>query len=81
MKINATEIRVGMILEYKDDLWEILKKIKKYSKLPIVAIGGINDVNYKKLLLKKASFLAISSYIWNNKKFKPHQAIKNFYEN
>ena len=25
MKINATEIRVGMILEYKDDLWEILK--------------------------------------------------------
>ena len=25
MKINVTEIRVGMILEYKDDLWEILK--------------------------------------------------------
>jgi len=25
MKINATEIRVGMILEYKDELWEVLK--------------------------------------------------------
>tara|TARA_B100001540_G_C15697998_1_gene592437 strand:- start:171 stop:731 length:561 start_codon:yes stop_codon:yes gene_type:complete len=25
MKINATEIRVGMILEYKGDLWEVLK--------------------------------------------------------
>tara|TARA_B100001027_G_scaffold179347_1_gene130719 strand:+ start:98 stop:658 length:561 start_codon:yes stop_codon:yes gene_type:complete len=25
MKINATEIRVGMILDYKDDLWEVLK--------------------------------------------------------
>ena len=25
MKINATEIRVGMIIEYKSDLWEILK--------------------------------------------------------
>ena len=25
MKINATEIRIGMILEYKDDLWEVLK--------------------------------------------------------
>ena len=25
MKINTTEIRVGMILEYKDDLWEVLK--------------------------------------------------------
>ena len=25
MKINATEIRVGMIIEHKDDLWEVLK--------------------------------------------------------
>ena len=25
MKINATEIRAGMILEYKNDLWEVLK--------------------------------------------------------
>ena len=25
MKINATEIRVGMLLEYKNDLWEVLK--------------------------------------------------------
>ena len=25
MKINATEIRVGMIIEYKDDLWEVMK--------------------------------------------------------
>ena len=25
MKINATEIRVGMTLDYKDDLWEVLK--------------------------------------------------------
>ena len=25
MKINTTEIRVGMILDYKNDLWEVLK--------------------------------------------------------
>ena len=25
MKINATEIRVGMILDFKNDLWEVLK--------------------------------------------------------
>ena len=25
MKINASEIRVGMLLEYKDDLWMVLK--------------------------------------------------------
>ena len=25
MKINANEIRVGMLIEYKNDLWEVLK--------------------------------------------------------
>ena len=25
MKINAGEIRVGMLLEYKNDLWQVLK--------------------------------------------------------
>ena len=54
-----------------------LVKIKKLVNLPVVAIGGINEKNYKKLLLNKADFLAISSYIWNNKNFKPQQAIKN----
>ena len=53
-----------------------LIKIKKLINLPVVVIGGINDKNYKKLLLNKADFLAISGYIWNNKKLKPHQAIK-----
>ena len=46
------------------------------TKLPIVAIGGINSNNYKKLLLNKANFLAISGYIWKNKKLKPIEAIK-----
>jgi len=54
----------------------LLKKIKKLTKTPIVAIGGINSDNYKKLLLNKADFLAISGYIWNNKKLKPTEAIK-----
>ena len=55
---------------------EIIKRLKKLSDIPIVAIGGINNVNYKKLLLNKADFLAISGYIWNNKKIKPTEAIK-----
>ena len=54
----------------------LLKKIKKITKTPVVAIGGINSKNYKKLLLNKANFLAISSYIWENKKQKPIDAIK-----
>ena len=63
-------------VKHKADI-NILKKIKKLIKIPVVAIGGINHKNYKKLLLNKADFLAISGYIWNNKKFKPYQAIKN----
>ena len=55
---------------------DLIKKVKKITKTPIVAIGGINSDNYKKLLLNKANFLAISGYIWNNKKFKPLEAIK-----
>ena len=54
----------------------ILLSIKKMSKIPVVAIGGINSKNYKKLLLNKANFLAISGYIWNNKKYKPSEAIE-----
>ena len=54
----------------------ILRKIKKLSESPVVAIGGINEKNYKKLLLNKANFLAISSYIWNNNKYKPNEAIE-----
>ncbi len=55
---------------------KILNRVKKFTKTPIVAIGGINSDNYKNLLLNKANFLAISGYIWNNKKYKPLQAIK-----
>ena len=55
----------------------ILNKAKKLTKTPIVAIGGINNHNYKKLLLNNASLLAISSYVWSNKKFKPLEAIEN----
>ena len=54
----------------------ILRKVKKFAKVPVIAIGGIKLENYKKLLLNKADFLAISSYIWNNKKLKPIEAIK-----
>ena len=55
---------------------KILSKIKKITKTPIVAIGGINSENYKNLLLNNANFLAISGYIWNNKKYKPLEALK-----
>ena len=62
-------------VKYKASI-NLLKKVRRITKLPIVAIGGINSNNYKKLLLNKANFLAISNYIWNNYKMKPEEAIK-----
>ena len=62
-------------IKYKANI-NLLKKMKKITKTPIVTIGGINSNNYKRLLLNKANFLAISGYIWNNKKLKPLEAIK-----
>ena len=55
---------------------KILNKVKKITKTPIVAIGGINSENYKNLLLNNATFLAISGYIWTNKKYKPLEALE-----
>ena len=55
----------------------LIKKARRITKTPIVAIGGIGLHNYKNLLLNKANFLAISGYIWKNKKLKPKDAIKN----
>ena len=62
-------------IKYKANL-RILNSVIKITNIPIVAIGGIKLSNYKKLLLNKANFLAISGYIWNNKKYKPLEAIK-----
>ena len=55
---------------------KILNKVQKLTETPIVAIGGINLNNYKKLLLNNANLLAISSYVWNNKKYKPLETIE-----
>ncbi len=61
-------------VKYKASI-NTLKKAKKITNKPIVVIGGINSDNYQKLLLNKANFLAISGYIWKNKKMKPIEAI------
>ena len=57
---------------------EILRWAKKKISMPIVAIGGINNSNYKKLLSNGANFIACSNFIWNNKKLDPVSAIKKF---
>ena len=62
-------------VKYKANL-QLLILAKKITNIPLVAIGGIELKNYKKLLLNKADFLAISGYIWANKKLKPLEALK-----
>jgi thiamine-phosphate pyrophosphorylase len=62
-------------VKYKAKI-KILNEAKKITKTPLVAIGGIDNTNYKKLLLNNSNFLAISGYIWNNKKYKPLETIK-----
>ena len=56
----------------------ILKWAKRNIKKPIVAIGGINNSNYKKFIKSGAKYIAISSYIWDNPKLKPEIAIRRF---
>ena len=56
----------------------ILRWAKKKINMPIVAIGGLNNSNYKKVLSNGADFIACSSYVWNNKKLDPISAIKKF---
>ncbi len=56
----------------------ILKWAKRNIKKPIIAIGGINNSNYKKFIKSGAKYIAISSYIWDNPKLKPEIAIKEF---
>ena len=82
IKNNADYIAFGAFftsktkkIRYKASL-KILNLAKKLSSIPIVAIGGIKQSNYKKLLLNNVNFLAISGYIWNNKKLTPKEAIK-----
>ena len=71
---------------FKSKLKPKAKKVKKNlvgwckqkTKLPIVAIGGINGRNYKPLIKLGVNYLAISSFIWNNPRLKPKKAIKQF---
>ncbi len=56
----------------------ILKWAKKNIKKPIVAIGGINNTNYKKLVNAGAKYIALSSFIWDNPELIPDEAIRKF---
>ena len=60
---------------------DLISWTKKRTSLPLVAIGGIDNKNFKSLLKFGVNYLAISSFIWNNPRLKPKEAIKLFYIN
>jgi len=74
-KIEGT-CSVKLDIDSKNGEVQVLSK--KKINMPTVAIGGINDSNYKKILSNGADFIACSNYIWNNKKLDPVSAIKKF---
>ncbi len=81
IKNKASYIAIGAFnasktkkVKFKANI-KLLKTVKKITTVPIIVIGGINHANYKNLLLNKANFLAISSYIWKNNKYKPIEAM------
>ena len=77
MKINATEIRVGMLLEYKNDLWQVLKtqhvkpgKGGAFAQVEMKSVGKNTKMNERfrsSESVEKASLEEVNfSYIYND---------------
>ena len=81
VKNGANYIAIGAFFKSKTKKVNFIAKpsliswAKRFTKLPVVIIGGITNKNFRKLLLHKPDFLAISGGIWNKK---PSKAIKEF---
>ena len=81
VKDKANYIAIGAFFKSKTKKVNYIAKpsliswVKRFTKIPVVIIGGINNKNFRKLLLHKPDFLAISGGIWNKK---PVKAIKKF---
>ena len=81
VKDGANYIAIGAFFKSKTKKVNYIAKpsliswVKRFTKIPVVIIGGITNKNFRKLLLHKPDFLAISGGIWDKK---PAKAIKEF---
>ena len=81
VKDGASYIAIGAFFKSKTKKINYITKpsliswVKRFTKIPVVIIGGITNKNFRKLLLHKPDFLAISGGIWNKK---PAKAIIEF---
>ena len=81
VKDGANYIAIGAFFKSKTKKINYIAKpgliswVKRFTKIPVVIIGGITNKNFRKLLLHKPDFLAISGGIWDKK---PAKAIREF---
>ncbi len=81
IKDGANYIAIGAFFKSRTKKVNYIAKpsliswVKRFTKIPVVIIGGITNKNFRKLLLHKPDFLAISGGIWDKK---PAKAIKEF---
>ncbi len=81
VKDGANYIAIGAFFKSKTKKVNYIAKpsliswVKRFTEIPVVIIGGITNKNFRKLLLHKPDFLAISGGIWDKK---PAKAIKEF---
>jgi len=64
-------------VKYRPKL-SLLKWAKKNVKKPIIAIGGINQNNFKKILKSGADYIACSTSIWKSEFKNPLTAVNMF---
>jgi thiamine-phosphate pyrophosphorylase len=64
-------------VKYRPKL-SLLKWAKKNIKKPIIAIGGINQNNFKKILNSGADYIACSASIWKSEFKNPLTAVNMF---
>ena len=80
MKINAGEIRVGMLLEYKNDLWQVLKtqhvkpgKGGAFAQVEMKSVGKNTKLNERfrsSETVEKASLEEINfSYLYSDESY------------
>ena len=81
IKDGANYIAIGAFFKSKTKKVNYIAKpsliswVRRFTKIPVVIIGGITNKNFRKLLLHKPDFLAISGGIWDKK---PAKTIKKF---
>ena len=88
MKINAGEIRVGMLLEHKDDLWQVLKtqhvkpgKGGAFAQVEMKSLNKNTKLNERfrsSETVEKASLSEIIyNYLYEDENYY-HHCIKNY---